>query len=192
MKIFIFQISNHHNTKKSIQLNSISDDNVDLTHRRSNNSNETTDHHKKHRRKIQEDKTTPTSPPPNEIIQIDLVDPIPTPTISISSIHSQSQSHELFHQDSCLHPSASTINAILELEYSHSNSNDKTRYYRGELIEHLLNWPSTQIERETIRLSNEQTRIRIYQLLSLRTDLYFLRLRYERNRFQLLKYHHKS
>jgi hypothetical protein len=121
----------------------------------------------------------------------------------MSSIHSHNQdifksfhSHESiktpFNQNSSLYPSASTINAILQLEHSHSNSNDITRYYRSELIEHLLNWPSTQIERETIRLSNEQTRIRLYQLISLRTELFSLRLRFERNRFQLLEYCQKS
>jgi hypothetical protein len=56
---------------------------------------------------------------------------------------------------SSLCPSESTINAILELEHSpliqrqclspilstttNSNSDSKTRYYRAELIQHLLN-----------------------------------------------------
>jgi len=124
----------------------------------------------------------------------------------MSSIHSHNQSYEdifksfdshesiksPFNKSSSLYPSASTINAILQLEHSQSNSDDITRYYRSELIEHLLNWPSTQIERETIRLSNEQTRIRLYQLISLRTELFSLRLRFERNRFQLLEYCQKS
>ncbi|CAF1026215.1 unnamed protein product [Rotaria sordida] len=107
---------------------------------------------------------------------------------------------------SSLRSSSNTINAIIELEHSpsiilpnqykssstitNSNSNDIKRYYRADLIQHLLNWPSTQIEREIIHLSNEQTRIRTCQLTSLRTDLYSIRLRLERNRFQLLKYHH--
>ena len=112
--------------------------------------------------------STPISPPPSEKIHIDLVDPVPT-------------------------PSNSTINAILELEHSrttNSNSDHITRYYRAELIEHLLNWPSTQIEREAIRLSNEQIRHTTYRLTSLRADLIFLRLRLQQNHFQLLKYHH--
>jgi hypothetical protein len=95
---------------------------------------------------------------------------------------------------SSLCPSESTINAILELEHSspitNLNSNHITQYYRAELIEHLLNWPSTQIERETIRLSNEQIRFATCQLISLRTDLFSIRLKFERNRFQLLKYHY--
>jgi hypothetical protein len=72
---------------------------------------------------------------------------------------------------SSLYPSESTFNAILELEHSspmeqqcssliestttNSNSDHITRYYRAELIQHLLNWPSTQIEREATRSSNE-------------------------------------
>ena len=69
----------------------------------------------------------------------------------------------------------------MKLEHSSStlsmNSDSKIQYYRAELIEHLLNWPSTQIERETIRLSNEQIRNITQQLLSLRTDLHCIRLR---------------
>jgi hypothetical protein len=106
---------------------------------------------------------------------------------------------------SSLCPSESTINAILELEHSlpiqqpysspvvpintNSNSDPITRYYRAELIQHLLNWPSTQIEREAMRLSNEQIRFTTYRLTSLRTDLFSIRLKFERNRFHLLKYH---
>ncbi len=97
---------------------------------------------------------------------------------------------------SSLYPSESTINAILELEHSspiesttiNSHSDHITRYYRAELIEHLLNWPSTQIEREAIRLSNEQIRYTTYQLTSLRTDLFSIRLRLQQNHFHLLKY----
>jgi hypothetical protein len=112
-----------------------------------------------------------------------------------------------FPSTSPLRPSVSTINAILELEHSppivlpanhqsspptwttmsNSNSDDITRYYRGELIEHLLNWPSTQIEREANRLSNEQAHITIRQLTSLRTDIYCTKLRFQQNRFQLLQ-----
>jgi hypothetical protein len=97
---------------------------------------------------------------------------------------------------SSLYPSESTINAILELEHSspiestttNSNSDHITRYYRAELIEHLLNWPSTQMEREAICLSNEQIRYTTYQLTSLRTDLFSIRLRLQQNHFHLLKY----
>ncbi len=107
---------------------------------------------------------------------------------------------------SSLYPSESTINAILELEHSspmeqqcssliestttNFNSDYITRYYCAELIEHLLNWPSTQIERQAIRLSNEQIRYTAYQLSSLRTDLFSIRLRLQQNHFHLLKYHY--
>ncbi|CAF0872215.1 unnamed protein product [Adineta steineri] len=123
-----------------------------------------------------DEKTTPTSPPPNEIIQIDHVDPFPTFDTS------QHQSYEDTLKNSHLQPSLSTINAILQLQYLHSNSND-----HSNLNEHLLNWPI-----KGIRLSNEQIRIQTYQLISLRTELYILRLRFQRNRFYLLKYSHKS
>jgi hypothetical protein len=66
----------------------------------------------------------------------------------------------------------------------------KTRYCSAELIEHLLNWPLTQVEREAIRLSNEQIRYTTYQLTSLRTDLFSIRLRLQRNHSRLLKYHY--
>jgi hypothetical protein len=97
---------------------------------------------------------------------------------------------------SSLYPSESTINAILQLEHSspiestttNSHSDHIKRYYRAELIEHLLNWPSTQIEREAIRLSNEQIRYTTYQLTSLRTDLFSIRLRLQQNHFHLVKY----
>ncbi|CAF4843305.1 unnamed protein product [Rotaria sp. Silwood1] len=123
---------------------------------------------------------------------------------SIKTQINQNLSSSFIYQSS-LDPSSSTINAILQLEHSpssilpiqyesssiiNSNSNDITRYYRGDLIQHLLNWPSTQIERETIRLSNEQIRYITYRLASLRMDLFSIRLQLERNRFQLLKYHH--
>jgi hypothetical protein len=107
---------------------------------------------------------------------------------------------------SSLYPSESTINAILQLEHSsptkhpcssliestttNANSDHITRYYRAELIEHLLNWPSTQIEREAIRSSNEQIRYTTYQLTSLRTDLFSIRLRLQQNHFHLVKYHY--
>jgi len=180
--------------------------------------------------------STPVSPPENEKIQIEFVDPIPTPSDSIINMSlplidsQQQQSHSSIspHENkftssnskrsiktqvnedlssmiiqSSLCPSKSTINAILELEHSppiqqpysspvvptNTNSNTITRYYRAELIEHLLNWPSTQIEREAMRLSNEQIRFTTYQLTSLRTDLFSIRLKFERNRFHLLKYH---
>ncbi|CAF2766578.1 unnamed protein product [Rotaria sp. Silwood2] len=80
--------------------------------------------------------------------------------------------------------------SLLRSTITNSNSDNITRYYRADLIQHLLNWPSTQIERETIRLSNEQYRIITYQLTSLRTDLYSIRLKLKRYRFQLLKYHY--
>ncbi|UJR34998.1 hypothetical protein I4U23_027774 [Adineta vaga] len=64
-----------------------------------------------------------------------------------------------------------------------SNLDDITRYYRSDLIQHLLNWPLTQIERELNHLSNEQSRLRTYQLISLRTQIYCLRLRFESIRF---------
>jgi hypothetical protein len=106
---------------------------------------------------------------------------------------------------SSLCPSESTINAILELEHSpliqrqclspilstttNSNSDSKTRYYRAELIQHLLSWPSTRIKLEAVRVSNEQIPFTTYQLTSLRTDLFSIRLKFTRNRFHLLKYH---
>ncbi|CAF4006863.1 unnamed protein product, partial [Rotaria sp. Silwood1] len=101
---------------------------------------------------------------------------------SIKTQINQNLSSSFIYQSS-LGPSSSTINAILQLEHSpssilpiqyesssflrssiiNSNSDDITRYYRGDLIQHLLNWPSTQIERETIRLSNEQIRYITYR-----------------------------
>ena len=158
-------------TKKSVNKHkrSISKDDFHIHH-----------HKRKFRKSSEVILSTPTSPPPNEKIQIDLVDPLPTPTNSIPNISS-------------LNPSSSTINAILELEHSPiiKNVNNITRYYRGELIEHLLNWPSTKIERETIRLSNEQIRFTTSQLTSLRTDLYLIRNRFEQNRFKLVKYRYQ-
>ena len=108
---------------------------------------------------------------------------------------------------SSTHLSSSAINTNRELEYLpsiilpiqnqtlrstmiNSNSDDIKQYYRSELVKHLLNWPTTKIERETRRLSNEQIRITACQLISLRTDVYKIRLHFERNRFQLLKYDH--
>ena len=102
---------------------------------------------------------TPISPPENEKIPLDLVDPILTPSDSLT--RQEEPSMKLEH-------SSSTLS---------TNSDSKIQYYRAELIEHLLNWPSTQIERETIRLSNEQIRNISQQLLSLRTDLHCIRLR---------------
>ncbi len=119
----------------------------------------------------------------------------------ISSIDSKRSIKSQINEDlssminqSSLCPSESTINAILELEHSspitNLNSDHITQYYRAELIEHLLNWPSTQIERETIRLSNEQIRFLTCQLISLRTDLFSIRLRLQQNHFHLVKYHY--
>ncbi|UJR34989.1 hypothetical protein I4U23_027768 [Adineta vaga] len=58
-----------------------------------------------------------------------------------------------------------------------SNIDDITRYYRSDLIKHLLNCPLTQIECEFNHLLNEQNRVRTYQSISLRTQIYCLRLR---------------
>jgi hypothetical protein len=177
--------------------------------KRKNNAIETKSSSKKSRNdKIKTTETilsTPISPPSNEKIQIDLVDPIPTPNNSLTNISPSHNHHEKqliktqinkdlssLSNQSSLCPSSSTINAILELEHSPINSNNDniTRYYRGELIEHLLNWPSTQIERERIRLSNEQIRFTTSQLTSLRAYLYSIRIRFEQNRFKLLQYRH--
>ena len=110
-----------------------------------------------------------------------------------------------------LHPSSSTINAILQLESSssitssnqhqssfslHSSINidsnlDKGQQgYRDEASGRLLNRPSTQIESEIHRLSCEHARIMTRRLTTLRTDLYLIRLQFERNRFQLTKMKH--
>ena len=78
----------------------------------------------------------PISPPENEKIPLDLVDPIPT--LSDGFTRQDEPSMKLEH-------SSSTIA---------TNSDSKIQYYRAELIEHLLNWPSTQIDCEIIRLSN--------------------------------------
>jgi hypothetical protein len=121
----------------------------------------------------------------------------------LRSIHSKQSIKTEINEDlssriiqSSLCPSESTINAILQLEHSftnnqqspstitNSNSDHRTRYYRSQLIEHLLNYPSTQIE----YLSNEQIRFATCQLISLRTDLFSLRLKFERNHFYFLKY----
>jgi hypothetical protein len=64
----------------------------------------------------------------------------------------------------------------------------KTQYFCAELIEHLLNWPLTQIEREATRSSNEPLRYTTYQLISLHIDLFSIRLRLEQNHFHLVKY----
>ncbi|CAF1375213.1 unnamed protein product [Adineta steineri] len=160
-------------------LNLISDDDDDFrpidNNRKLNNSRQGKDNIE-HFEEFIEEKTTPTSPPPNEIIQIDHVDPFSTFDTS------QHQSYEDTLKNSHLQPSLSTVNAILQLQYLHSNSTD-----HSNLNEHLLNWPIKEI-----RLSNEQIRIETYQLISLRTELYILRLRFQRNRFYLLKYSHKS
>ncbi|CAF0765047.1 unnamed protein product [Adineta steineri] len=174
-------------SKRSIQstLNLISDDDDDIrsidNNKKQNNSINSRQgkDNIEHFEEFLEEKTTPTSPPPNEIIQIDHVDPFPT------FEPSQHQSYEDTFKNSHLQPSLSTINAILQLQYLHSNSNDIKQYDHNNLNEHLLNWPITQNECERIRIET-------YQLISLRTELYILRLRFQRNRFYLLKYSHKS
>jgi hypothetical protein len=45
-----------------------------------------------------------------------------------------------------------------------------------ELIEYLLNLPSTEIEHEVIRLSNDLIRFKTCQLILLCTNLFSLRL----------------
>ena len=102
---------------------------------------------------------TPISPPANEKIHIDLVDPIPTPSNSIDNIFipptlSKQSIRKQINEElsstviqSPLCPSESTIHAILELGHSppidsattNSTSYHITRYYRVELLEHLLN-----------------------------------------------------
>lgn len=99
---------------------------------------------------------SPLSPPANEQIPLNLVDPLPTPILFLP----ETQDEQSNKKQLCLHPSESTINAILQLEHSSS---------------------STLVESPTISVS---------QLVSLRTDLICLRLRFATNRFYLLKYHH--
>ena len=123
----------------------------------------------------------------------------------ISEIMSFSPVHR-----SPVHPSRSTINAILELEHSQvtavcvpsphssisrstaskSNADDIPNYYREDLIEHLLNWPMTKVENDLMRALNDQARSSTRRLTSLRADVHCVRLRFSRQRLELIKTRH--
>ncbi|CAF0723437.1 unnamed protein product [Didymodactylos carnosus] len=66
-------------------------------------------------------------------------------------------------------------------------STDIKKYYRAELIEHLLNWPSTPLEKDALRISNDYYRYST-SLATLRTDLFLNKLKYQWGEIQSCKY----
>ena len=109
-----------------------------------------------------------------------------------------------------VHPSRSTMNAILELEHSQvtavsvrspptstsrttaskSNADDIAHYNCEDLITHPLNWPLTKVESELMQALNDQARSTTRRLTSLRADVHCIRLRFARQSLESIKTRH--